>query len=223
MLRILKFIAYRRLSCGSINHQKTFRKFRTARYNLTNGTKLLIGTNICCSILKSETSKRMATEEDIHKALEEGDTAIIKLMDQLKEFVQIISEEYRKALNKQIEITEAASNVGPLSEMWDELPKHRTWADELLKEINECSAVFNTIGQLAKEKVLAKFVLSDKDNLDMVAVKYKELEEVMQHELEQNKKLEIKLVQAHCDSILTEISDMQNVKETKEEPPDPLP
>lgn len=205
MLRIIKLSGTKWFS-EIIKPQRTLIKFRTVKPNLTNALKLLVGTNICCSLTFKDNPKKMATEEDVHRVLEEGDVAIIKLMDQIKELIQIISEEYRNAIDKQIEITKTASNTGPLSEMWDELPKHRTLADKLLKEINEYIALFNTMGQLAKDKSLVEFVVTNRDYLDVITVKYQEIEKIIQHELELNKELETKLLRAHCDSILNEMS-----------------
>ncbi|KAJ8971133.1 hypothetical protein NQ314_000865 [Rhamnusium bicolor] len=179
--------------CLPVNNIKTY---------ISKGGKLFVSSQIFSSGLKNESITKIDVEDGLRKACEEGDAAVIKLLDQLKEFVIIVSQEYRCCMIKQIEITQTASNVGPFSEVWDELPRYRTLADELNKELIEYMTLFKTIGQMAQEESLARFVTGSSGNLQSVSVKYNELEVLLQREFEENKKFEVELLRIKRDSIL---------------------
>ncbi|CAH1954107.1 unnamed protein product [Acanthoscelides obtectus] len=150
----------------------------------------------------STNTSRVDVNEDLNKALVEGDTALLKLIEQLKEFVSVVSSEYRACLVKQMEITDKALTVGPLSEAWDEIPHYRTLASELLKELYEYQLLFHTIGQMASDQSLDRLVLGSNENLSEVSRRYKELEVIVKKEFEKNKKAEMALLEKHRYSIL---------------------
>ncbi|KAJ8940172.1 hypothetical protein NQ318_019381 [Aromia moschata] len=174
----------------------------SSQVHFTRGSKVLLVSQICSTLIKNETPDKIDLNDGLQKACEEGDTAIIKLMDQLKEYVIVVSKEYRTCLMRQIEITKTATSTGPLSEDWDELPQYRVLADELNKELNDYMAIFNTIGQMSHDETLVKFVTGTCDNLESIGVKYKELEKLLEREFEENRKFEKELLETNRDSIL---------------------
>ncbi|XP_018579725.1 uncharacterized protein LOC108917555 isoform X1 [Anoplophora glabripennis] len=168
--------------------------------------KVLIGSQLCCVALKSEERTKINVEDGLREACAEGDVAIVVLMDTLKDFVLVVCQEYRSCLTKQIEITETASKIGPLSEFWDELPPYRTLAAELSKELDDYMSVFNTIGQMMTDDSLVSFVTGTTDKLDLVATKYQELNTLLQKEFEQNREIELELLRINRNSILNSVN-----------------
>lgn len=166
-------------------------------------TEVFLGTEICCAIVSPLKKEKMDIEE-VQKALHEGDLAIIKLMEELKDFVKVVSEEYRNCLNKQIEITEKSQSIGPFSESWDELPHYRTLADELLQQLNNYKALFETLGKMTETRVSVG-VLQENNIFNNICEKFTESKEIIQMEFEENRKLEIKLLQLNCDNILMDV------------------
>lgn len=169
---------------------------------LTTVNEVLIGAQICCASVTKQSIKMDI--EEIEKAIHEGDIAIIKLMDIVKDFVQVISKEYRNCLRKQMEITEKAQKEGHYSEMWDELPEYRCLADELHQQLNDYDALFQTLGKMAEIQ------LSDRTNQDNsltvnVNEKFKESQEIIKQEFEENRKLQMELLKLNCDTILMEM------------------
>lgn len=173
---------------------------------ISTGSKVLMGSQVCCAALKTENRTNIDVEDDLRIACEEGDTAIILLMDTLKDFVLVVCQEYRSCLTKQIEITQTASKIGPFSEVWDELPQYRTLEAELIKELNGYMTVFNTIGQMTNDDSLESFVTGTTNKLYLVAVKYKELDTLLQKEIAQNREVELELLKIKRDSILNSVN-----------------
>lgn len=165
-------------------------------------TKTYIGAQISCAITSPIKTDKMDIGE-VQKALYEGDAAIIKLMDELKDFVKVVSEEYRNCLKKQIEITEKSQNVGPFSDTWNELPKYRTLADELHEQLNNYNALFETLAKMVEIKSVDNPL--DKDVLVKLKAKYKESQEIIKKELDENRKIEMMLLKLNCDTILMDV------------------
>lgn len=172
------------------------------KYFISVGSKVLIGSQLCCAALKIEERTKINVEDGLRKACEEGEEAIVLLMDTLKDFVVVVCKEYRSCLAKQIEIHEIASKIGPLSEIWDELPQYRTLAAELNKELDDYMTIFNIIGQMTVDDSLVSFVTGTTDKLDSIVVNYKALNTLLQKELAQNKEIEMELLRIKRDSIL---------------------
>ncbi|KAJ8913530.1 hypothetical protein NQ315_017081 [Exocentrus adspersus] len=171
-----------------------------SRSYITKASNAVLGSKLCCAALQPEERTKISVEDGLREACQNGNIAILSLMDQLKEFVVIICREYRNCLAKQIEITEVASNIGPESEKWDELPQYRILADELYNELNDYMTVFNTIGQMTDDESMKSFV--NKEQLNLITAKYKILEAVLQKEFALNKEVELKLLVIKRDSIL---------------------
>lgn len=190
-------------------YSKAFHSYRkcsiittqTPKVAIVESVKLLISFKLCCALVVNKKLEKMDVTETLHKALDEGEVAIINLLEQLTDFVKTISEEYRNCIRKQIEITEKASGMGQLSETWDELPQYRNLANELLKEINEYITLFNAVGEMAKNAIL---LATDANKINNIQEKYKELEKKIQKEIEENKKLEKKLLKLTCDCIVND-------------------
>lgn len=167
-----------------------------------SGSKLFLGTSIGCTIVSPIKIQNMDIEE-VQKALRDGDVALMNLIDELKDFVKVVSEEYRKCLKKQIEITEKSQNVGPLSETWDELPKYRTLADELLQQLNNYKALFQTLGTMAESKFSVG--INEATDFAVFMTKFKQSQEVIEKEFLENRKLEKILLEINCESILIDV------------------
>nr|CAI5833239.1 unnamed protein product [Callosobruchus analis] len=176
---------------------------RIQRLSIITNPKVAILSIGCAAIsaMSSDTSM-IDVNEDLNKALVEGDAALLKLIEQLKEFVSVVSKEYRACLVKQIEITDKALNVGPLSDAWDEIPHYRSLASQLLKELREYQLLFDTIGQMASDRSLDELVSGSTKDMSEVTIRYKELEVLVRKEFEENKKVEMALLEKHRDSIL---------------------
>nr|CAH7738446.1 unnamed protein product [Callosobruchus chinensis] len=176
---------------------------RIQRLNIITSPNISILSIGCAALsaMSSDTS-RIDVNEDLNKALIEGDAALLRLIEQLKEFVSVVSTEYRACLIKQMEITDKALNVGPLCDDWDEIPHYRTLAGQLLKELHEYQLLFDTIGQMASDRSLDDLVSGSNENLNEVSTRYKELEVIVRKEFEENKKVELALLEKIRDSIL---------------------
>ncbi|XP_056641527.1 uncharacterized protein LOC130448264 isoform X1 [Diorhabda sublineata] len=189
---------------------RTFRLYRqcvpkATAYKLKKLTKLnlLTGVQICC-MATTVMDKKLETinlEEDISTALQEGDAAIIKLMNQLKDFVIVVSEEYRKCLLKQIEIIQRATEGGPLSEKWDELPQYRALASELLNELTEYRKMINILDSLARDRSSVTVATNN------IFGQFVEIQEFIQKEVDQNKKIEKELLKLLTESIINEVTE----------------
>lgn len=149
----------------------------------------------------NDTLKGKMDIDKIQQALLEGGEAIIQLMDELKDVVKVTCEEYRKCLFKQIEITERTKNLGPLSECWDELPQYRTLADELLQDLNNYKALFETLGKMTESAAIGGI----QEFTSTIKLKYQEFQKIFIKEFEENKKLEMKLLKLNCDTILNDL------------------
>lgn len=110
------------------------------------------------------------------------------MLEELKESLLRTSQEYRVCLEKQIEVTTIATNLGTFSEKWDELPAIRLEAEELLKRLNDLLITFHIIGQLAYDHSLITVLIGNELNVDNIIAKYKELELLILYEIELNKK-----------------------------------
>lgn len=165
-------------------------------------TKAYLGAKLCCATIIPKKEETMNIEQ-VQKAIYEGDNAIMNLMDELSDFVKVVSEEYRNCLKKQMEITEKSQNVGPFSESWDELPQYRTLADELQQQLNNFSALFETLGKMLEIKY--SDIAEENDIFLKMNEKFKEHQELIRKEFEENRKLEVKLLRLNCDNILMDV------------------
>lgn len=167
-------------------------------------SKLWFGMKIGCTLFRenNDIQDRINMEEELIKAFIGGDATLIKLMEQLKDFVTVVSQEYRTCLSKQIEVTKTAQEIGPLSEAWDELPQYRTLAQQLNNELNEYITVFNIIGQMANEQSLNNLIEGSTLNIDIIIEKFKKLEIIVKKELVSNKNAERELLEFKCDNIV---------------------
>lgn len=166
-------------------------------------TKVCLGAELCCAVASAESKENMDIDK-IQIAINAGDKAIMNLMDELTDCVKVMSEEYRNCLRKQMEITKRSQNVGPLSESWDELPKYRTLADELQQQLNNFSALFETLGKMVESK-LTDYTAKDTEIFSNINKKFRESQELIRKEYEENRILEIKLLRLNCDTILMDI------------------
>lgn len=171
---------------------------------LSRVSEVLIGAKICCASIVPKEKLKMDIDE-VQKALNEGDIAVLKLLDELKDFVKVVSEEYRNCLRKQMEITEKSKNVGHFSEMWDELPEYRTLANELRQQLYNYNALFETLGKMA-EMQFSNGIEKDGSLVVKINEQFLESQEIIKKEFEENKKLEMELLKLNCDTILMDIT-----------------
>ncbi|CAH1104560.1 unnamed protein product [Psylliodes chrysocephalus] len=157
---------------------------------------------IYASKMGDESTEKL--EDDITKAIQEGEVATINLMTQLKDFVVGTSEDYRKCIKQQIEIMRKASYIhaGPHSEVYDELPQYRTLANELKKQLSEHCALFNTLVNMAKIK---NTELLKECKVGEQMTEFQALQRIVEKEMELNSKCEKELLQVFTDSILNEV------------------
>ncbi|XP_060517645.1 uncharacterized protein LOC132696683 [Cylas formicarius] len=150
-----------------------------------------IWSNVLCE-------PKINVEDDVRKACDEGEAALINLMNRVKKLVVETSIEYRQCLAKQIEITQKAKIIGP--QVYDDLPKHRTLGETLSHELNEYLIIFKTIGEIAYNQSLLSLLLNEVD-FERLCIAYKELEIVILREFGENKRKELELFQTKLEVI----------------------
>lgn len=168
-----------------------FRSFKNPSFTRNCGRipKFFIAQQIVThSEQQKDVENNLLLEEQLELAFENGEIAVIKLLEELKESLLRTSQEYRVCLEKQIEVTTIATNLGTFSEKWDELPAIRLEAEELLKRLNDLLITFHIIGQLAYDHSLITVLIGNELNVDNIIAKYKELELLILYEIELNKK-----------------------------------
>lgn len=149
-------------------------------------------------------------ERDLKKACETSEKAIVDLLMVIKKCISEISKEYRTCLERQINITKSATEVGPVGAHWDDLTKYRVQANDLKQELANYQALLRTLGQIAHDQSVVAFLTGAKDNMDLISEKYAKLDEAVQEELRENQKLEMRLLFANRDSILKTANNKKN-------------
>ncbi|CAH0558170.1 unnamed protein product [Brassicogethes aeneus] len=177
---------------------KTFRTYRSlhrivqpkiAIKHLSRAVKVSLSTEIY-SLVKDNKEE---IEEILLQAQLQGKEAYIELVNVLKTFILENCKEYQKCVKQQIEITEQANILGPLSQKWGELPEYRTLAKDLSYELSIYVTLFRSIGNIIKD---------NKELREVVFKVYKDFERILDKELDINKKLDGELLNLNCDSIL---------------------
>lgn len=141
-------------------------------------------------------------EHDVKKACDNTEHAIVNLMGVIKQCVHEISEEYRVCLQKQIDIISSATELGPIGAHWDELVKYRVQANELKVELENYRSLLKSIGSIAQEQSIVSLLTGAKHTLELIAVKYKTMSEMIEKEYSENFHYELSLLYANRDHIL---------------------
>lgn len=141
---------------------------------------------------------KINVEDDLRKAIEDGETAIVDLMIQLQQLIITASKEYRNCVSKQIEIIKATGDGAS-----DELPQFRSLANELSSEINEYIILLKTLGEIAYDQTLISLKV-DHHSFEAILRKYKELELLLLQELEANKRKELELLEINISNIASD-------------------
>ncbi|KAH1014374.1 hypothetical protein HUJ04_003221 [Dendroctonus ponderosae] len=128
-------------------------------------------------------------EDDLRQAIEDGEQAIVQLMNELQDLVTSVSKEYRSSLSQQIELIQITGD-----EASHELLQFRAVADELNNELNEYAILLKAIGDIAYDQTMISLMV-DANALAVILKKYKELEIVLLREFEANKQMELQLLQ----------------------------
>lgn len=141
-------------------------------------------------------------EKEIKAACENSESAVTDLMIVVKKCITEISKEYRKCIEKQIEITTTATEMGPVGAHWDDLTKYRVQAEELKHELTNYQNLMKTLGQIAYDQSMVSFMSGAKENLSLLSEKFAKIDELVKEELQENQKYEMKLLSVHRESIL---------------------
>lgn len=130
-------------------------------------------------------------EDDLRQAIDDGEQAIVQLMNELHDLVSSVSKEYRSALSKQIELIQMTGD-----EASHELLQFRAAADELSNELNEYAILLKAIGDIAYDQTMISLMV-DANALAKILKKYTELEIDLLREFEANKQMEMQLLQVN--------------------------
>lgn len=149
-------------------------------------------------------------ERDLKKACASSEKAIVELLTVIKKCISEISKEYRVCIERQIDITKSATDVGPIGAHWDDLTKYRVQANDLKQELANYQSLLKTLGQIAHDQSVVSFLTGAKDDLDLINEKYVKLDEAVQEELKENQKYEMRLMFANRDSILRTASNRKS-------------
>ncbi|RZC39138.1 hypothetical protein BDFB_005531 [Asbolus verrucosus] len=152
-----------------------------------------------CALLTKDTVRNI--DVSLQQACDAGESAIVELMDVLEENILQLCKAYQDCLKKQIEIIRDASELGPLSSKWDDLPEYRSLSVELSQELSNFTAVVNTIGQMIRNETI-KHITQQKKCMNLIAGKHKELEAILKKQTEEIKKLESKILDVKRESIV---------------------
>ncbi|KAF7269954.1 hypothetical protein GWI33_017044 [Rhynchophorus ferrugineus] len=137
-------------------------------------------------------------DNDLQKACEEGEAAILELMTQLEDLIKTTSKEYRSCLQKQIDLIKKATSTG--SDIWEDLPQYRVLASKLNAELNDYLVLIKTIGEMAYNQTLISSFLNE-SSITVIIKKYEDLENMLVKEFEASKELELELLKANVANI----------------------
>lgn len=141
-------------------------------------------------------------EDDVKRACDNTESAIVNLMTVIKQCIHEISEEYRVCIQKQIDIISSATEIGPIGKHWDDLTKYRVQASDLKQELDNYRALLKSIGSIAHEQSVVSLLTGAKDTLELIAERYTKLNEIVEQEYSENFHYELSLLYANRDHIL---------------------
>lgn len=139
---------------------------------------------------------------DLHlkSACEKGEAAITQFMNSLQDSILEISKAYKDCLYKQIEIIDEAVKGGALSPKWDDLPKYRILASDLKEQLNSFVTNIKTLGTIARNETLS-YITQQQQQFKLIAKKTKELEKLIEKQMDEIKELENKVLVKNRESI----------------------
>ncbi|KAK9888522.1 hypothetical protein WA026_000774 [Henosepilachna vigintioctopunctata] len=148
--------------------------------------------------------KNINLEEDIMtKAFCGPEPELLELMNVLKDCIVQSCSQYRACIKKQIEIIEKSIENSILSDTIDELPEYRSLASELNNELNNYIVLLKTIGEMTYQHLLNSAKEGGSiQHVSLLSETYKNLEVILQHELDENRKCETDLNIANRNMIL---------------------
>ncbi|XP_044751547.1 uncharacterized protein LOC123311575 isoform X1 [Coccinella septempunctata] len=158
--------------------------FATTFYNLHEDK---LDTN---SFLKSS---REVEEEVINKAFISPEPELLELMEVLEKCIIESCAQYRICIRKQIEIIEKSSRSGIYSDYLDELPEYRTLAFDLSHELNNYIVLLKTVGEMTYQHLMSSAKGESIKDINLISEKYKNLEILLQKQLDENRKFEMEL------------------------------
>lgn len=142
-------------------------------------------------------SSREVEEEVINKAFSNPEPELLELMEVLEKCIIESCAQYRICLKKQIEIIEKSSRSGIYSDYLDELPEYRTLAYDLNHELNNYIVLLKTVGEMTYQHLISSAKGESIKNINLISEKYKNLEVLLQKQLDENRKFEFELNNAN--------------------------
>lgn len=137
-------------------------------------------------------------DDDLRKACDDGEKAILELMTQLEDLIKTTSQEYRSCLQKQIDLIKTATTTN--SDIWNDLPQYRILASKLNEELNDYLILIKTIGEMAYNQTLISSLMNE-SSIAIIIKKYEDLENMLVKEFEASKQLELELLKANVANI----------------------
>lgn len=147
-------------------------------------------------------SSKEIEEEVINKAFNSPDPELLELMEVLENCIIESCAQYRICLKKQIEIIEKSSRSGIFSDYLDELPEYRTLAYDLNHELNNYIILLKTVGEMTYQHLINSAKGQSIKDINLISEKYKNLEVLLQKQLDENRKFETELNNANRNMII---------------------
>lgn len=165
---------------------------------------LLCGTMFGTSMKEKDTNiKNVMDHETI---LKDGCIASEKTVNELIKSLQVAivntCEQYRMCLLKQVEIIENGMYRNPLDEYWDALVPYRIEADTLKNQFNNYENMTEYVRQIAYGLALCSATIENLECKDLASNEFLELKQLLDEQIEENKKIETKLMKIHMKSII---------------------
>lgn len=166
-------------------------------------SNMFVLSKACATIKMAKSSKDNVQNFDVllQQACDLGELAIVQVMDVLKDRIIEICEEYNNCLGEQIKIVKEASEQGPMSSRWDDLPQFRSLASELNEELNNYVLILNTLGEAARKQNM-DFITKEKHHLYTIEMKFKQVQDLLETHINSIKKLEKTLLDLNRQVIL---------------------
>ncbi|KAL3282234.1 hypothetical protein HHI36_005429 [Cryptolaemus montrouzieri] len=147
-------------------------------------------------------SSRDLEDDVLKKAFSSTEPELLELMDVLRDCIVESCAQYRTCLKKQIEIIERSSTNGIFSDGLDELPEYRSLATDLNHELNNYVVLLKTVGEMTYQHLITSVKEGSIQNVNLISEKYKNLEIILQQQLDENRKCETELNSANRNLIL---------------------
>ncbi|KAL1491114.1 hypothetical protein ABEB36_011758 [Hypothenemus hampei] len=164
----------------------TFRRKPIKNCIYPKGTLKILNVSIASVLISYG---KISVEDDLRKALEQGEPAIVDLMNQLQNLVINVSKEYRLCLENQIILIKSSGDAAA-----EDLPKFRTQATELNQELTTYIILLKTIGGILSYEESFINHLADAE-LERILKTYKKLEILLLKEFQLNKEKELDLME----------------------------